>query len=380
MSAQLKTNRNALPGGDDITRVELPNGIVVLARPNFSSLSVVVNGYLLAGGLLDPDDKLGLAQFTAISLMRGTTNRSFQQIYNSLELVGASLGFSAGVHSTGFSGHALAEDLPLLLELLADSLLHPSFPAEQIERLRAQLLTGLAIRAQDTQEMASLTFEQIVFEGHPYRRPEDGYPETIQAIGLNDLVDFHRRHYGPKRMVFVVVGAVDPNQAAELVARHFGSWQNPGQPGPLELPQLQPLKGPVQKHVFIPGKSQADITMGSSGPGRKSPDYIPASLGNNVLGQFGMYGRIGDVVREKSGLAYYAYSSLSAGVGPGSWEVSAGVNPANINRTVDLVRQEIARYISEPVTAEELSDTKANYIGRLPLSLEFKPRRGGRIT
>jgi len=93
-------------------------------------------------------------------------------------------------------------------------------------------------------------------------------------------------------------------------------------------------------------------------------------LGNNILGQFGMMGRIGDVVREKSGLAYYAYSSLSAGLGPGSWEVSAGVNPQNVRKARELIETELKRFIQEGVTEEELADTKANFIGRLPLSLE----------
>jgi zinc protease len=97
---------------------------------------------------------------------------------------------------------------------------------------------------------------------------------------------------------------------------------------------------------------------------------MSASLGNNILGQFGMMGRIGDVVREKSGLAYYAYSSLSAGIGPGSWEVNAGVNPQNVKKALDLIVDELRRFIQEGVTVDELADSKANFIGRLPLSLE----------
>ena len=106
------------------------------------------------------------------------------------------------------------------------------------------------------------------------------------------------------------------------------------------------------------------------GPRRKDPEYMSASLGNSALGQFGMMGRIGEVVREKSGLAYYAYSSLSVGIGPGSWEVSAGVNPKNVRKTIDLVIKELNRFVKDGVTADELADSQANYIGRLPLSLE----------
>src|SRR5512143_1827385 len=97
----------AFPGPHDITRAELSNGIVVLARANFNSPSVVLSGYMQAGSLSDPRDKLGLADFTASMLMRGTAHRSFQQNYDLLESVGASLGFSGGTHTTSFGGRAL---------------------------------------------------------------------------------------------------------------------------------------------------------------------------------------------------------------------------------------------------------------------------------
>src|SRR5574341_117542 len=142
-------NNLALPGPNDIYREVLPNGIVILTRPNFSSPSVVVSGYFSAGALLDPDEKLGLADFVTSALMRGTKNRTFDKIYNELESVGASLGFSSGVNKSGFSGRSLAEDLPLLLDLLSEALRLPTFPKAEMEKLRAQLLTGLAIRAQD---------------------------------------------------------------------------------------------------------------------------------------------------------------------------------------------------------------------------------------
>ena len=83
-----------------------------------------------------------------------------------------------------------------------------------------------------------------------------------------------------------------------------------------------------------------------------------------------MMGRIGDVVREQAGLAYYASTSLNSWITSGSWEVSAGVNPSNLQYAIDLIRKELQRFASEPVTPEELSDSQANFIGRLPLSLE----------
>jgi zinc protease len=379
MSTPTPVSRNSLPGADDITRVQLSNGITILTRPNFNSPSVVISGYLPVGSLFDEDEKLGLAHFTSLALMNGTSRRNFQQIYDTLESAGAMLGFSSGVHTTGFNARSLAEDLPMLLELMVEALTTPTFPTEQAERLRAQFLTGLAIRAQDTGEMASLTFDQILYAGHPYSRPEDGFVETIQAIRIEDLVAFHKLHYGPRGMVVVVVGAVEPTQVIEQVERALGDWKNPAQPVPPGLPQLQPLTSTLRKHIPIPGKSQADLVMGCSGPCRRSPDFVAASLGNNILGQFGMYGRIGDVVRERSGLAYYAYTSLNSGTGPGSWEVAAGINPSNLDKTIDLVKTEISRFIHEPVAKDELSDSQANYIGRLPLSLESNNGMAGAL-
>ena len=367
----MKDNRHhSLPGPDDIYREVLPNGITILTRSNFNSPSVVVSGFFNAGALFDPDDKLGLAEFTSYSLMRGTKTRSFDKIYNELESVGASLGFSSGVHTSGFNGRSLAEDLPLLLKLLSEALVKPTFPKTEIEKLRAQLLTGLAIRAQDTSDMASMVFDEILFKDHPYSRPEDGYPETIQNIKRVDLVRFHREHYGPRGMVIALVGAVTAEEAVRRVKHALGGWQVKGQEEAYVLPEPKLLKKTVNRHHRIPGKSQSDLVIGTNGPRRRDLEYLPASLGNNILGQFGMMGRIGEVVREKSGLAYYAYSSLSAGTGPGSWEVSAGVNPQNVAKARRLIQDELDRFAQEGVTEAELADSKANYIGRLPLSLE----------
>lgn len=360
----------SLPGSHDITRTQLDNGIILLVRPNFNSLSIALSGFLQAGSLYDPEPKLGLADFTATTLMRGTTERSFNEIYDELESMGASLGVSPGAHTAGFGGKSLADDLPNLLGLLADVLTHPVFPESDVEKVRSQLLTGLDLRAQDTGEMASLTFDQIAYAGHPYRHPSDGYRETIQAIKRQDLADFHAKYYGPREMVIVITGAVDPDKARTLVEEKLGSWSNPEQPETFQVPETSPLESSIQKHHAIDEKSQADIVLGVVGPRRKWEGFFPALIGNSILGQFGMMGRIGESVRNQAGLAYYAYSSLSSSIGPGPWTVAAGVAPENLDKAIDLIKTEIRKFISEPVTAEELADVQSNYVGRLPLTLE----------
>ena len=169
-----KSTQHSLPGPEDTHRFQTTNGITVLSRSNFNSPSIIISGYLPAGSLFDHDELLGVADFTAMMLTRGSQSRDFKGIHNALESCGANLGMSAGAHTASFNGRCLAEDLPLLLDLLSESLRQPSFDPKQMEKLRTQFLTGLSIRAQDTTEMASMTFDKILFAGHPYSRPEDG--------------------------------------------------------------------------------------------------------------------------------------------------------------------------------------------------------------
>ena len=361
---------HSLPGPDDIVRVRLPNDIVVLSRANFNSPSVFISGLLQVGSLLDPDSKIGLADFTASALMRGSENRSFQEIYYLLESSGASLGIGSSAHSTRFNGKALVEDLDMLLNLLGEVLQFPIFPLDQVELLRAQLLTSLAMRAQDTGEMAALSFDEVIYAHHPYSRPEEGYQETVKAIQQADLIEFHRTHYGPRGMLFSIVGGVDPAMAVEQVEKVFTGWRNPGQIALPSLPDLSPLTETSTKRVNIPGKYQTDIVVGVPGPPRTSPDFLVASLGNDVLGQFGMMGRIGKAIRENAGLAYYAASSLSGGPGPGPWDIQAGTDPEKVGRVVEMIVHEIRHFVSETIRGEELLDSQSSFIGRLPLSME----------
>lgn len=365
-----KEHRQALPGPDDITREELSNGIIVLTRPNFNSPTLSIKGYLHSGSYFDTDDKLGLAYLTASGLMNGTAAHDFQSLYNEIESVGAHLDFSAGTLTTSFSAHCLSEDLMLMFNLISESLRSPTFPMKEFNRQKTQLLTALAIRAQDTSAMSSLLFDQIIYAGHPYERPDEGYPETVQAIERGDLLDFYEKTYGPEKMVVVVVGAVDPQSAVDAVRLTLGDWKNTDQrilPG---IPPAVPLQKTTKKDLSIPGKFQADIVMGCLAPERLSPDYHPLRIGNNILGEFGMMGRLGQRVREEAGLAYYAYSSLSLSRGPGAWEMIAGVNPQNIDQTIKLITEEVRRFVSGPVSEEELADTKSYFLGHMPLVLE----------
>jgi len=359
-----------IPGPDTISTFTLENGATILSFSNFNSRSIYMIGILNGGGVLDPSKKTGLAHFTASLLSRGTKNLSFSDFHSQLESAGANLVFSCGSQHAWFKGKALAEDAELLFRLSSDSLRNPSFNREYIGRLRNQLLASLTIRDQDTSEMASLLLDRYLFPDHPYGQPIDGYIEIIQSITRSDIIQFHDQVYSPADMIIVVAGAVDGKEIRNLSEKYFSTWKK-NTAVQLENKLVPPPPANIiRKHKFIKGKSQVDLLMGCFSPARTSPDYMPVFIGNNILGQFGLMGRIGKIVRSKSGLAYYVSSSVGAWSDVGTWEFSAGVNPKNVKKTINLIRKEIDRFVKSHVTDQELDNSKSHLIGRMPMSLE----------
>ncbi len=371
---------NAIPGPGDIVRRELPNGIVALARENFDAGSVVVAGSFAAGAVYEASDKAGLAGLTAEALLRGTERYPFSQLHETLESSGMSLDVDGGRYLASFSGKALAEDLPRLLELLGEVLRRPVFPAGHVDLLKGEAITSLRYNLQNSRYMAAQTWAKLAYpDDHILARDADGTPESIEALTAEDLRAFHQAQYGPGRMVVAMVGAVPAEQAIQHLETALGDWENPQQqiaPDQPSLPALDSIRH--QLHV-LPGKTQSDIVLGVPGPARTAADFDAARMVNNVLGVFGMMGRLGANVREKQGLAYYSYSNLAGGLGPGPWRVAAGVSPANVKQAVVSIRHEVERILNEPVSEDDLADNVANFTGRLPLMLESNAGVAGNL-
>lgn len=358
------------PSRATIHRETLPNGITVLVYERPGSQSVMIEGYLPAGALAEAPEQSGLANYTAVSLMRGSQNHGFDDIYEKLESVGAELGFSSGYHLTSFSAQSLAEDADLVLNLLADVMCQPVFPEPLLNQLKGQIITGLQMQANNTQQMASRTLRELIYPNHPYGRSQNGSLETVPNLTVADVRQFHTGHYGPNGMVICFVGALTPVQAVAKVTKVLGDWRNETQRPMPALPELALPNGRLHHHHFMPDKYQSDIALGRPGPSRAAPDYLAASLMNTVLGVFGMMGRIGKNVREAQGLAYYAYSSLQGGLGPGAWLAAAGVSPDKVLQATNSILDEIERIQNELVPDAELGDSQAYRIGSLPVGLE----------
>jgi zinc protease len=360
----------SIPGPQDITRRELSNGITVLVRENHNSPSVVISGYLPVGAYDERSEQAGLSAFTASALMRGTAHRTFEQIYEEMESVGANVGVGGGTHTTGFGTKSLVEDLPLALDILADVLRHPTFPHDGVEKLRGEILTNLEERAHDTRRMASLAFYELAYpQEHPYSKSLLGYTETVSRLGRDDLAEFYAGGYGPQGMVVVLVGAVKTADALAQVEATFGDWE--GRTYTRDpLPKVPHITEVRERTTSIPGKTQSDIVLGYPGPPRVAPDFLDALVCNTILGVFGLMGRLGENVRDEQGLAYYSFSRVAGGPGPGPWHVIAGVNPVNVEPAITGIRVEIRRICEELVGRDELEDNKAFITGSLPLRLE----------
>ena len=367
------------PGPDSIHRVVLDNGMTLLSYTNKAADSVVVEGVVRAGALVESRENAGLAAFTAEMLMRGTERRSFDQIYEEIESVGATLQFDSGRHVSEFSGRGLAEDLDLLLDLIADSLLRPTFPSDQLEPVRGEFLTSLQIRANDTRRMAALAFRELLYPEHPYGQSVDGYVESVSQISHDSLQAFHRDYYGPKGLIISVVGAVEPDEAQAKVEAAFADWKKTQTAMPAAPPAPRP-ESLQRRHVEMPDKSQSDIVLGLPGPLRAAPDYLEASMANTILGVFGMSGRLGQNVREDQGLAYYVFSRLQGGLGPSPWYTSTGVAPDKVEQAIESIRHEFRRLQDEPIPEEELADSQAYRTGSLPVGLETNDGLAGIIT
>lgn len=363
-------NKSDIPGTDNIVRQTYPNGMTVLVKENFSSPSVVIDGMVRAGAADDPIGKEGVSAFTANMVMRGTERRTFAQIYEEIEAVGATVDVSSGVNVTSFGAKSLAEDLPLVTNILADVLQHPAFVAGEMEKQRGETLTDLQERANNTRRMASITFRELLYPAdHPYHRSVQGYTETIAAITRDELVNYYRSAYGANGLIVSIVGAVKAEEALRIWEDKFGNWI--GAQIDRGLPPSAPrLTERREKRIDIPGKSQSDLVLGFVGPARSAEDYLDARMANSILGIFGLYGRLGARVREKGGMAYYSYSQLEGGLGPGAWQAVAGVDPANVNKAIPLIQAEIKRMIETKVTPTELKDNKSYMIGSMPIGLE----------
>jgi zinc protease len=351
-------------------RQQLSNGTVVLAQRTATHPAVTVFLSLHAGSMYDPVEKAGLSHFVSRVIDRGTARRSADALAEELDGRGVTLNTSVARHLFTVSFTCLGEDLEALLDLAADVICRPTFPDPEVATRRGEIVTAIRQDDDSPASVASETvFERLYRDGHPYGRRTKGSIEVVERIDRDALVGFHAARFTPPGLMAVLVGDVEPARAIASTARAFGDWTGP--PAALVVPPPAPrATHREQDAVRMPGKSQSDIAYGFIGVARLDPDYYATVLLNNVLGQYGLGGRLGDSIRERQGMAYYAFSSFEGNVAEGPLLVRAGVAPENVDRTLASIDTEIARMVADGVTSAELEDSQRYLVGSMPRMLE----------
>ena len=346
------------------------NGLRMLGHFDPTSEAAVVGLRIPAGAIADNGTQ-GLARFTGQMLSRGTQARSFAELNEELDSLGAAISVGATREYVGITGKSLKEDAQRLIELMAEVVLQPAFPVEEIDRVRGQTLTLLRQALNDTRAQADYTLRSTLYPaGHPYHSRIIGTEETVQSISRENLLAFHQHAYRPEQAIVAMAGGVVIDETRALIERAFGNWKAQGAANAIVIPPVGPPDETVRESVTIPGKTQSDIALGLPALARDDPDYDALRMANLILGRLGLMGRLGATVRDRQGLAYYATSSLEAGLGRGPWVAYAGVNPVNVERAIESILEEIERIRTEPVADEELADAKSYLLGSLPLQLE----------
>ncbi len=362
------------PASRQVSRFRLENGVSVVVQENPANATFAIRGSVPAGSIAEPKDKVGLAGLTASMLVRGTATRNALEFATALENVGASLNASANTLATMLSARAQSKDFDLVMDLLAEMLRQPTFPAEDLERLKGRVLAALTQEKTDSDRLAGRAFERAVYPPGHRLRPEtlEEAQQAVGAITRDDVERFYRQQYGPDQMILVVAGDVKADRVRQALEARLGSWARNPQTAPVPAPDGPLQDAPVEVVIPVPDKSQTAILWGHAGGLRRSdPDFYAAQVMNLVLGGAGaLNSRLGTSIRDDLGLAYNVYSFFDSSLYPGPFEIALGTNPANARKAVDALQAEVRRIRDHGVTQRERDEAVAYLTGRFPLRLE----------
>jgi zinc protease len=351
--------------------VPFNNGLVLLHNHVAANPSVVVRALVRAGASRETPEQLGFASLTGRMLRQGTQNISKSALAEELDGMGAGLSVDVGYALVAISIKCLSGDFPRAMQILAELARRPTFPAEELDRLRGQVLTELKEMDDNTRVVAERSWRELAYPpSHPYHRLTVGNADTVSATTRDDLNAFQTAWYGPNQTTLIVVGDVTLDEVTSATDANLGDW--PGVRDESVESTLPTTDVPPReiREVAMAGKTQADVNIGLPTLDRRSPDYQALSFANHILGRMYFMGRFGEKVRDEQGLAYYAYSELQGSYGRGSWLVRAGVNPSNLDKALSSIDAELTRFLAEGPTPTEQSDGVSSLLGSLPIRLE----------
>ena len=352
------------------SRTVLDNGAVLLTKATHTTPAVTVSLSMRAGSAADPEGLAGTTWLLSRVIDRGTATRTAADIAEELDSRGITLSIGVTRHLFTLVCTCLADDFEPVLALLGDILQSPSLPEDEIDTRKREVVTAIRQDDDNPAVRASETLMALLYPGgHPYGRRTKGSIDIVERLTRDDLVRQHAARFAPSELTAVVVGDVEAGRATEVAARVLGGWTKPAPP-PLRLPPA--ARATARSRVVIPmmNKAQADVAYGFVSITRRDPAYYAFWLMNNAFGQYAIGGRLGDSIRERQGMAYYVSSALDANVIEGPLAIRAGVSPANVDRAVASIDEEIERLVRDGLTPQELDESRRYLIGSIPRALE----------
>lgn len=346
----------------------LDNGLRLVVIEQHEQPLVSLRMTLDAGKAYEPDGKAGLAEATAALLTKGTATRSAQQIAQTIDFVGGHLDANAGTEAGYIDLSVTSDQLDLGFDLLADVVLHPTFPQDEIERWRKQALNGLQINQQDASYVATTAVTRLIFGDYPYGRPASGTPTSLAGLARDDLAAFHKAHFIPNQTILAIVGDVKPADAFARAERAFGSWQKSA---PSELPKFD-VKPPAGTRIVVidkPDAVQTEIRLGQVGIAYRDPSLFSAEVYNSILGGSAS-ARLYEEIRRKRGLSYGATSYFLEESQPGFFEISTFTKTETTADAFALAFEVLRGLQEKPVPEAELKAAKTYITGAFPLEIE----------
>ncbi len=345
----------------DAKRTELPNGLVVLHSENHNLPIVMVTAIVKAGQVHESEAKAGTAYLVAELITEGTKNLTSKDISEEIDFIGASLDAGAGADYTTLALSVLKKDLKKGFALFADVLLNPSFPEDELVRVRERAKGFLAQQEEDPSFLADRAFRKEVFGSHPYGRLVEGSPASLDAITRDDLVRFHSDFFVPNNAILSVAGDLTPEELKSLLEEHLGAWKTKALPEKCTMP----LHRRDEKKVVRIDKdlTQANILLGNIGISRDNPDYYAVSVLNYILGGGGFASRLMRSIRDTMGLAYDVHSVFPSFREGGMFKVGVQTKNESAHEAISEILRQMRQIRSEPVSDSELADAKAYLTG-----------------
>lgn len=365
--------------GVSIQEVRTPGGLVAwLVREPSIPLVAVDFGFRGGGSALDPEGRQGLANFASGLLDEGAGELDSAAFQRRLEELAVKLDFSADRDEFTGSLQTLTKHKEEAFRLLGLALNRPRFDAEAVERIRAQVLTRLVRDLEDPNTVANRAWFDRAFAGHPYHKPVWGYPETVKAIGEDDLKAFARSRLSRDGLVIAVVGDITAGELGPLLDGAFGALPAAGDPS-LSIAESKPA-GLGKLEVIRRQIPQSAIAFGLPGIKRDDPDWYAGHVMNYILGGGGFNSRLMEEVREKRGLTYGVYTYLYPLEHAGVWLGGVATQNARVAESLEVIRATLARFVAEGPTDKELADAKTYINGSFPLSLTGSSRIARLLT